>query len=81
MMNKTKVAVVALLTLNFLTIASMFLSIRNNHPVQTELTVNQRIVLECQKLAAIAQENWSYKSCIDNVKNADHVEAKILKTI
>jgi len=41
----------------------------NSRP-QLESMTKQEIVLECEKLSAVAiNEAWSYKNCIDNITN------------
>ena len=44
---------------------------------QTPPMTKQEIVLQCEKLSAVATNNqWSYKQCISNLENPN--EAKIL---
>ena len=76
-----KAGVIALLVLNFLSITALFFQPKRTVLNNNELTVNQKIHLECQRLSVQAGEGWSYKSSVETIKNEDKREASILKVI
>ena len=50
----------------------------NSRP-QLESMTKQEIVLECEKLSAVAiNEAWSYKNCIDNITNPNDAKELIV---
>ena len=70
---------VVLVVLIFMTLITLGIVLRKQLiPEQPTKMTREKIVLECEKLSAIAtNDGWSYKNCIDNLENPN--DAKILK--
>ena len=72
------VMIIGLLLLSFVLIRFGRIYITSVIQKENRGMSKQQIILECEKLSAIAtNEHWSYKTCIDNLKNPD--KPKILK--
>jgi len=75
MSEKVEIIILSMIAIG---LSLMVWEVVNSRP-QPESMTKQEIVLECEKLSAVAtNEAWSYKNCIDNITNPNDAKELIV---